>query len=93
MFLSVSLSIKGNDGFVTETTEVLGQNNKKCSEETVAMEFKEIKENKVSVRRGGAMNTTKHLWAGAVAAMVSRLVFTMLRKYFYLLSREPCSYT
>lgn len=25
-------------------------------------------------RRGGAVNTTKHLWAGAVAAMVSRFV-------------------
>lgn len=27
---------------------------------------------KVRVRRGNAVNTTKHLWAGAVAAMVSR---------------------
>lgn len=79
-FLSVSLSIKGNDGFVTETTEVLGQNNENCSEEMVAMEFKEIKETKVSVRRGGPMNTTKHLWAGAVAAMVSRTFVAPLER-------------
>lgn len=40
------------------------------------------KEGVVVVRRGGgggvAVNTTKHLWAGAIAAMVSR----------YLLSRK-----
>lgn len=33
------------------------------------------KSQKVRVREGTAMNTTKHLWAGAIAAMVSRYIF------------------
>lgn len=42
---------------------------------------------------GGAMNTTKHLWAGVVAAMVSRLraiPFFLLELIFLLVS--SCGY-
>lgn len=66
-----------------ESVEFLGQSGEKSSEEA-ALEGKEEselsveedekkKKKKLTVRaRGGAVNTTKHLWAGAVAAMVSR---------------------
>jgi hypothetical protein len=84
-FLSVSLSIKrgdhGDSGYVRESGEVLGQNGNKSmeeeeEEEAAAAAFKE--EEKVrNVKAGGpyAMNVTKHLWAGAVSAMVSRFAF------------------
>lgn len=58
-FLSVSLSVKGNnenDGIVIKENKI---------------------KKKVNLRLRGkpaAVNTTKHLWAGAVAAMVSRYV-------------------
>jgi len=76
-FLSVSLSVKGNDGFVQESNGFLGRNGEKSAVEAVG--FVEDKEQRVRSRGTGAMNTTKHLWAGAIAAMVSRFVF-----YFYL---------
>ena len=65
LFLSVSLS-DGNEGYVRESGDVLGQNgNKGSSEEEQVVVFEKEK-------GSGAMNTTKHLWSGAVAAMVSR---------------------
>lgn len=72
-FLSVSLAV-GGEGHFRESGEVLGENGEKsgCEGETVAFEEEE---KGVVVGRGGgggAFNTTKHLWAGAVAAMVSR---------------------
>lgn len=81
-FLSVSLSVKGGEGFVRESEGFLGHNGEGSSEEP-ALERKEVDEvvvkeveKKEEVRTqgagAGAMNTTKHLWAGAVAAMVSR---------------------
>jgi len=33
-----------------------------------------VRQRKVKVRGGNAVNTTKHLWAGAIAAMVSRYI-------------------
>ncbi|KAF8404598.1 hypothetical protein HHK36_009485 [Tetracentron sinense] len=87
-FLSVSLSIKGNDGFVRDSTGFLAQDGEKNSEEAVA--FEEGKEQKVNSRGAGAMNTTKHLWAGAVAAMVSRTFVAPLErlKLEYILRGE-----
>lgn len=70
VFSSLSLSINGSD---SDQREVLGQHEKKV-EEGVCQE----KEN-VRVKGSGAMNMTKHLWAGAVAAMVSRS--TLLNLY------------
>ncbi|XP_021274945.1 probable mitochondrial adenine nucleotide transporter BTL3 [Herrania umbratica] len=67
-FLSVSLSRE--EGYVGESGETWGQNGDKNLEEAEVVE--EEKE-KLKVKKGsGALNTTKHLWAGAVAAMVSR---------------------
>ncbi|XP_062148597.1 probable mitochondrial adenine nucleotide transporter BTL3 [Alnus glutinosa] len=89
-FLSVSLSIKrgdhGDSGYVRESGEVLGQNGNKSMEEeeeeaAAAAVFKE--EEKVrNVKAGGpyAMNVTKHLWAGAVSAMVSRTFVAPLER-------------
>ncbi|XP_043719504.1 probable mitochondrial adenine nucleotide transporter BTL3 [Telopea speciosissima] len=77
-FLSVSLSIKGSDGFVQESNGFLHQNGEKSPEEAVV--FEEDKEQKVPLRQSGAMNTTKHLWAGAVSAMVSRTFVAPLER-------------
>ena len=60
-----------SDGVVRESKGCLVQNGDEGSEEAVVQEEKR---EKVGLRRGGAMNTTKHLWAGAIAAMVSRFV-------------------
>lgn len=73
-FLSVSLTGGGGgEGYSRESSE----------DETVAFEEvgKEEKE-KVVVGRGGggAFNATKHLWAGAVAAMVSRTFVAPLER-------------
>ncbi|KAK9110692.1 hypothetical protein Sjap_018752 [Stephania japonica] len=90
-FLSMSLSIKGGNGngFVQESSGVVlgengenGENGEKCSslsaEKTGFAVCDEKRE--VGVKRNGAMNTTKHLWAGAVAAMVSRTFVAPLER-------------
>ncbi|XVE95309.1 hypothetical protein REPUB_Repub02eG0085300 [Reevesia pubescens] len=72
-FLSVSLS---NDGLVSEPKECLLPNGvKKKSNCEVA-----IAKRKLTVTRRGAVNTTKHLWAGAIAAMVSRTFVAPLER-------------
>ncbi|KAF9610177.1 hypothetical protein IFM89_020686 [Coptis chinensis] len=74
-FLSVSLSIKRGEELVQES------NGEKGSEEEVVVGFEERKvEKKVGSRRQGAMNTTKHLWSGAVAAMISRTCVAPLER-------------
>ncbi|PRQ48680.1 putative mitochondrial carrier protein [Rosa chinensis] len=81
-FLCVSLS-DGNEGYVRESGEVLGQNGNKNStaEEQAAEEVVFEKERSEIVEKGsGAMNTTKHLWSGAVAAMVSRTFVAPLER-------------
>ncbi|GFY87433.1 mitochondrial substrate carrier family protein [Actinidia rufa] len=79
-FLSVSLTIKGGGGgggYDRESREVLGQNGERsCEDETMA--FEEARKGRE--RGGGALNTTKHLWAGAVAAMVSRTFVAPLER-------------
>ncbi|MBA0561066.1 hypothetical protein Golob_017920 [Gossypium lobatum] len=81
-FLSVSLS--SEEGYVGESGESWGQNGDKNLEEVEMVE--EEKEKKGS----GALNTTKHLWAGAVAAMVSRTLIAPLErlKLEYILRGE-----
>ncbi|KAL8199931.1 hypothetical protein R6Q57_013499 [Mikania cordata] len=68
-FLSVSLSVNGSsDGVDKDSTNQF---------------VVEEKMKKVSVRlrrKPAAMNTTKHLWAGAVAAMVSRTFVAPLER-------------
>ncbi|KAF3954432.1 hypothetical protein CMV_020221 [Castanea mollissima] len=89
-FLSVSLSIKGGSD-----VEVMGQNgnNKSLEEEeeeedreTTSLSLCNKEEDKVNVKvkvRGsssGAFNVTKHLWSGAVSAMVSRTFVAPLER-------------
>ncbi|XP_050291119.1 probable mitochondrial adenine nucleotide transporter BTL3 [Quercus robur] len=87
-FLSVGLSIKGGSD-----VEVMGQNgnNKSLVEEeeeedhetaSLSLCNKEEDEVKVKVRgsSSGAFNVTKHLWSGAVAAMVSRTFVAPLER-------------
>ncbi|KAL3371007.1 hypothetical protein AABB24_007838 [Solanum stoloniferum] len=67
-FLSVTLS---------DSNEILGQNGEAAvaeSEVKVCKEVEKVKKGKLhgGAGAGGALNTTKHLWSGAVAAMVSR---------------------
>lgn len=83
LFLSVSLR---NDGLLRESNFCLVQNGDKSSDDTpkfepgnVAVEAFE-KKRKSRVRGRGAMNTTKHLWAGAIAAMVSRTFVAPLER-------------
>lgn len=68
-FLSVSLSISGNDGFVEDSDGLM--EDKGFDEKEVGLEKNEEKE-KVIFQGTGAMNTTKHLLSGAVSAAVSR---------------------
>ncbi|RAL43960.1 hypothetical protein DM860_014097 [Cuscuta australis] len=80
MFLSVSLTVKGENG--EDSSEILGPS----GENGVAREAEAYRltgeEEKPRVRSGGqrALNVTKHLWAGAVAAMVSRTFVAPLER-------------
>ncbi|KAM0971231.1 hypothetical protein ACFX13_019449 [Malus domestica] len=88
LFLSVSLSIRGSEGdggeeeYVPESGQVLGQNGDKSfsSEEAAVVAVFEKGEAETARKGSGAMNTTKHLWSGAVAAMVSRTFVAPLER-------------
>ncbi|KAK8672978.1 hypothetical protein V6N13_111334 [Hibiscus sabdariffa] len=71
-FLSVSLSRE--EGYVGESDEDWGQTGDKN------LEALEIVEKEKEKKGSGALNTTKHLWAGAVAAMVSRTFIAPLER-------------
>ncbi|MCL7035223.1 hypothetical protein MKW94_014627 [Papaver nudicaule] len=89
-FLSVSLSTSGNSGLVEVSNSLVQQEN--GEKMNVVEEFsKEKKQNRIRLRqKGGAMNTTKHLWSGAIAAMVSRTFVAPLErlKLEYILRGE-----
>lgn len=72
-FLSVSLR---GDTFVGDPKIYAVQNGDENSENATLDDANTVVEqgnsHKIRVRGGNAMNTTKHLWAGAIAAMVSR---------------------
>ncbi|KAB1204073.1 hypothetical protein CJ030_MR8G028352 [Morella rubra] len=75
-FLTVSLK---SDDLVRESKVYLVQNREEGSERAASHEgadaaVEQEGKQKARLRRGYAMNTTKHLWAGAIAAMVSRSV-------------------
>ncbi|KAJ7959009.1 Mitochondrial carrier protein [Quillaja saponaria] len=81
-FLSVSLR---DSECVGETKVYLVQNGDEGSDKGVACEggnvvSKQERKQKVRLRGGRAMNTTKHLWAGAIAAMVSRTFVAPLER-------------
>ncbi|VVA95711.1 unnamed protein product [Arabis nemorensis] len=67
MFLSVSLSKDECKDALTENVEIRGEVNGK-------------RRVFAGVRRNGTMNTRKHLWAGAVAAMVSKTFLAPLER-------------
>lgn len=82
-FLCLSLSIKGKDGVIRNSSESLEQKSIKEARAVVgggSTAVKAGKVSKVSLRSRGAVNTTKHLWAGAVAAMVSRTCVAPLER-------------
>ncbi|KAK0607166.1 hypothetical protein LWI29_010546 [Acer saccharum] len=88
-FLSVSLSIKeGSEGYVGESRESWGQNgndnnNKTSREEEEKNDEQEtvsFKVEKVREKESGAFNTTKHLFAGAISAAVSRTFVAPLER-------------
>ncbi|XP_042987861.1 probable mitochondrial adenine nucleotide transporter BTL3 isoform X2 [Carya illinoinensis] len=81
-FLTVSLK---SDGFVRESKVYMVQNGHEGSEKSSTLEGADAvvekgKKPKLKLRGGYAMNTTKHLWAGAVAAMVSRTFVAPLER-------------
>ena len=72
----LSASLRGGK-FVAEVKLDEVQNGDESSEKVDSCGdtvFEEGKSKKIRVRGGNAMNTTKHLWAGAIAAMVSRYI-------------------
>ncbi|XP_042464572.1 probable mitochondrial adenine nucleotide transporter BTL3 [Zingiber officinale] len=95
-FLSMSFSVKGSQVFMRNPAGLLGKEEVRRSEEAalegkedgglVVLEEEKSRnknKNRHSRVRGpgaGAMNTTKHLWAGAVAAMVSRTFVAPLER-------------
>lgn len=97
-FLCLSLSLKKNTDVVGNSSECLlsnGDESPKVEESSVGDGV--VKKRNIGLRGRGAMNTSKHLWAGAVAAMVSRLVlfcricvidfFTCRLSFWYILTR------
>ncbi|XP_044476014.1 probable mitochondrial adenine nucleotide transporter BTL2 [Mangifera indica] len=82
-FLSVSLR---SDGLVPEPKGCFVHSEDKGPEEAAKIEANNVvieaneKNRKVRVRGRPAMNATKHLWSGAIAAMVSRTFVAPLER-------------
>ncbi|XP_057765938.1 probable mitochondrial adenine nucleotide transporter BTL3 isoform X1 [Salvia miltiorrhiza] len=80
-FLCLSLSVKGNDRAISNSTESAGSSERnEAVGSAAAAVTKPEKGVKMRLRGQGAMNTTKHLCAGAVAAMVSRTCLAPLER-------------
>lgn len=96
-FLCTSLSIGKRNEFIqnSSSSECLEFNGDKTSfgeaalgsiQDGAVKETEKKRDAKFGRRRGGgAVNTTKHLWAGAVAAMVSRSVLIPILLGIFLL--------
>lgn len=80
LFLSVSLSIKESNGEEEEGEGYSSQNGFKSEKDSVLIGGDQGAAEKIRVKENGsgALNTTKHLWAGAFAAMVSRSLLSSL---------------
>lgn len=77
VFSSLSLSINGTDAdhshrYTRESNGVSEQQEKKVEEGVYQENEKEKEKESIRVNGSGAVNMTKHLWAGAFSAMVSR---------------------
>ncbi|XP_052203298.1 probable mitochondrial adenine nucleotide transporter BTL3 [Diospyros lotus] len=86
-FLCASLSVKRGDELLRNSANYLVQNGGKSSESAAAGSYGganamvgESKKQKLGLRGRRAMNTTKHLWVGAIAAMVSRTFVAPLER-------------
>ncbi|XP_058217860.1 probable mitochondrial adenine nucleotide transporter BTL3 [Rhododendron vialii] len=82
-FLSVSSSVSRTEELLRNSTKHFVQDGGKSSKETEeAAVGGGGKKQKVGLRPGrrGAVNTTKHLWSGAVSAMVSRTLVAPLER-------------
>ncbi|XP_057783680.1 probable mitochondrial adenine nucleotide transporter BTL3 isoform X2 [Salvia miltiorrhiza] len=77
-FLCLSLSVKGKDRAISNSAESAGSSER--NEAVGRAVTKPEKGVKIRLRGQGAMNTTKHLCAGAVAAMVSRTCLAPLER-------------
>ncbi|CAN4092484.1 unnamed protein product [Withania somnifera] len=75
-FLCLSLSVKKSNGVVGNLNECLLSN----GDESSKVEEEPSEKRNIGLRRRDAVNTSKHLWAGAVAAMVSRTVVAPLER-------------
>ncbi|KAK7351185.1 hypothetical protein VNO77_10442 [Canavalia gladiata] len=75
-FLSVTLP---SAKFVTQPKASVLQNGDHVSDQEITSDGV-VQQRKVRVRGGNAVNTTKHLWAGAIAAMVSRTCVAPLER-------------
>ncbi|XP_055836090.1 probable mitochondrial adenine nucleotide transporter BTL3 [Solanum dulcamara] len=78
-FLCLSLSVKKSTGVVGNSSECLLSNGDESLKVEETSNGDERKRN-IGLRGRGAVNTSKHLWAGAVAAMVSRTVVAPLER-------------
>ncbi|XP_015074456.1 probable mitochondrial adenine nucleotide transporter BTL3 [Solanum pennellii] len=80
-FLSVTASINGggNEGFEEGSGETAAESEMQVCRRRVE-KVEEEEEKKVLSGGGAALNTTKHLWAGAVAAAVSRTFVAPLER-------------
>jgi hypothetical protein len=98
-FLSMTMSVKGGRGFVPGPVGLLASGEEKGGEAEALVAGRgvdglmvveadgKLAEEKEAHSGAGAMNTTKHLWSGAVAAMVSRycsIVFDCDRRLILL---------
>lgn len=78
--------MKGDNGFVRSSVGLIECNGEKTLSEDMEKVVETEKKEKEGKTKGkvrsrgagaGAVNTTKHLWSGAVAAMVSRYVILL----------------
>lgn len=77
------MSLSGRNGFGEKSVEGFGRNGDASSNEAMVFrvgeeeeeEEEKMKKDRVRGSSSGALNTTKHLLAGAVSAMVSRFIF------------------
>ncbi|CAK8578797.1 unnamed protein product [Lathyrus sativus] len=89
VFASLSLSINGTDAdhshshshrYTRESNEVSEQHQKKVEEGVYQENENENEKESILVNGSGAVNMTKHLWAGAFSAMVSRTFVAPLER-------------
>jgi solute carrier family 25 phosphate transporter 23/24/25/41 len=69
----LSVSLPSNTNLPVDPKPYVLQDGEHVSDKETALDGV-VLHTKVRARERGAVNTTKHLWAGAISAMVSRYV-------------------